>query len=416
MFGMGIPIGMPPPAAGWYNNSAPQASDGVYSHPWLWNASSNAPVVSSTWLNNLQLAFSDAATYSMSVVLNTSFDTNGAFFASNISECTGTKGLLKFMPWMPYGLTGAGYDDCQGINYAYGTWAAANPYFQAWGGWVPFTSLFSNVVYRARAANVSLREVDIEPERQLDQFTVEARLIYDNISGFNVLEYIRGALQNWGYSGSIATFSTVLVAPSADTGLNNQYGVDCLSVYNDSAMLFKESELTNAYGGGLGVFGQPLGQSYTNSLPCSPSQDGTWGMPSLPPGITYSQPSVVDVHAYPCIVYPNTGICDLADFPNPTNTIETLYSDVWSFLGNYTLTGAVASFGESSIIDFSSSCSIGGLPPSDTGAQWNVNGYKASSLIRNHAASTFFMPFDNQTSSCFSNPLNISASPYNPFN
>jgi len=74
------------------------------------------------------------------------------------------------------------------------------------GGWGPFQSLFSNIILRARQTNIQINEVDIEQERNLVSYTVEARLIYDNISSFDVLGYIRSALQGQSYNSTVATF------------------------------------------------------------------------------------------------------------------------------------------------------------------------------------------------------------------
>ena len=92
------------------------------------------------------------------------------------------------------------------------------------------------------------------------------------------------------------------------------------------------------------------------------------------------------------------------------NTAQTFYNNVMQQLTTYSLTG-LAVMGESSVIDYSHSCSIGGLPPSDLGAQWAVNGYEQSTL-RIHGA--VFEPFNVLVDSCYANPINIAGSPYNP--
>jgi hypothetical protein len=133
---MSTPLLMPASYFGTTYYSNPDISDNGYSHPWLWDQSSNTPYVDGNWLNNLQSFFADATGNgnSLSAVLTLSFTPASGFLASSISECTGQKGLLKFLPWMPYGHTAGGDEDCKDINDAYKTWAAANPYFQKWGG------------------------------------------------------------------------------------------------------------------------------------------------------------------------------------------------------------------------------------------------------------------------------------------
>jgi len=414
--GMSTPLLMPATYFGTTYYSNPDISDNGYSHPWLWDQSSNTPYVDGNWLNNLQSFFADATGNGLSAVLTLSFTPASGFLASTISECTGQKGLLKFLPWLPYGHTAAGDEDCKDINDAYKTWAAANPYFQKWGGWGPFQSLFSSIVLRARQTNIQINEVDIEQERNLVSYTVEARLIYDNISSFDVLGYIRSALQGQSYNSTVATFSTIPQFPDADTGFNNANLIDCGSIYGDSAMLFNTSSLLGAIGGAAngGLFGWPMNQGVIHNMLCNqPGITSTGGMESLPPGVGYSAPSVVDVHAYPCITF--TGEYTTCNNSlDPTNTAETFYSDVWSLMTYRGVASGLASFGESSFIDYN--CDPGGLPPSDTGAQWAVNGYKISSLYSNHAAGTAFLPFNNVENSCYSNPINISGSAYNPFN
>jgi hypothetical protein len=277
----------------------------------------------------------------------------------------------------------------------------------------PVQSLITSVISTARAANATIREFEIEQERNLVSFTVQARLIYDNVNSFDVLGYIRSTLQSYGYSPNVVTMSTSAQFPDVDFGLNNESGVDCGSIYGDSATLFFTSSLMGAIAGNLygGLFGLPSGQKFPHNLACYDSEVTADGMESLPPGIGYSQPQVVDVHAYPCIT--------LIDQPakcnqtaDATNTAQTFYNDLWTLLWYRGLTGGLAVFGESSIINYS--CDPEGLPPSDTGAQWAVNGYRSSTLFSKHASQTVFQPFNNLSNACYANPINIGASPYNP--
>jgi hypothetical protein len=155
--------------------------------------------------------------------------------------------------------------------------------------------------------------------------------------------------------------------------------------------------------------GLPNNQGFTYALPCYSSGVNTDGMISLPPGVSYTQPGVVDIHAYPCWLDPsNTANCLQAN--DATSEATQAYDDVWSYLTYRGLTSDIAIFGESSIVGYI--CSDPGVPPSGTGAIWNVNGYKASTLYSNHAASTVFQPFNVLANSCYSNPVTVNP-PYN---
>jgi len=210
-------------------------------------------------------------------------------------------------------------------------------------------------------------------ERNLISFTVEARMIYDNLNNVNVLQEVGSAIQQYGYSPSIVTFSTSPQFPDKDTGLNNSQGVDCPSYWGDSAMLWLSDALMGAIAGPYGTFGWPSNITWSHELGCG----GTVGnMPSVPAYNT--QPSVLDIHAYPCIN--QAGYAANCSSTNATNTAETFYSDVWSLLGAHNISSTTIIFGESSIIDHSDYSCPTTLPPSDTGATWAVNGYLQSSL------------------------------------
>jgi hypothetical protein len=363
---------------------------------------SGPSIDTANWQPNLLLFFQDLRAFGMSASPSLGLDPSNAYLTSLELDCYGQT-QLKFLPWIPYGYTPAGDEDCHDINAAYDTWANGNPYF--WG-WTPFQSLVATIVGSASSANLSLREFEIMQERNLITFTVEARLIYDNIRGFDVLQSVRNTLQSYGYSPYLATFSTFPQFPDQDTGFNNQYGIDCGSVWGDSAMLIFTSALTGAFAGPYGGFGKPNDFTSSYELWCG---GNTVGMEHLP--VYHTQPSLLDVHAYPCINI--TGYATNCSSSDATNTAETFYSDVYNMLVYRGLPGVT--FGESSIIDFS--CPTGGLPPSDTGARWAVNGYLASSLrSSSYASSTVFQPFNNIQNSCYANPINITNSAYNPFN
>jgi hypothetical protein len=127
-------------------------------------------------------------------------------------------------------------------------------------------------------------------------------------------------------------------------------------------------------------------------------------MVQLPPGQGYTQPTVVDVHACPCVYDPNNptvnqGCVATAD---ATHNAATLYSDVWGFLEYRGLTSALAVFGESSPVGWNSA-----LCGWEQDPNWVVNGYVESSLYQSHASATVFSPFNNIANSCYSNPVTL---------
>lgn len=411
-------IGMPmdyTPASGWswVGGRTPQATDGNYSHPW----DSNGNVVS-TWSSNLLLFFQDVASVSpnMAVTPSLALDTgvsgdipanlgNALITNSATTACDDANSPLMFFPWLPFGYRTttttiglAGEMDCKGINAAYSQWASSNPQFWGWG---PFESMVNTIISNIRTAGLPIREFEIQQEVNFFYFTTQARLIYDNKHSFDVLGFVRSAL---GSDGGKVTLSG---------GLSNleQGQSDCGSLYGDSAMLILTSEFTGAVAGAPngGLFGVPNNQGFTGALPCYSSGVTTDGMISLPPGVSYSQPSVVDIHAYPCWLDPSN-LSNCLQNTDATSEATNVYNDVWSYLSFRGLTSDVAIFGESSIVGYN--CTDLHVPPSGTGAYWNVNGYIASSLYSNHSGSTVFQPFNNLTDSCYSNPVTVNP-PYN---
>jgi len=408
------------PTGNFFSNGSPNVKDGNYSHPWLYN--NNDPIVQPQWLANLQAFFADVKNHGMSISPTLSFDPSGPYLydsANQVLDCAGS-GFLMFYPWLPWGFEQSNGpeqssrdDDGKGINTCYA--GGSPPPARFWWGWVPFESLFTEIVKAASAqygVNVPIQEVDIMQERNLYYFPIQARLIYDNQNNFGVLGFIRSTLSANGFSSGVATFSGGAV--------NTIQGFDCGSIYGDSAMLILTSEITGAIAGYTygGLFGVPNPDNEPNGLACYESgQVDTW-MVSLPPGVGYTQPSVVDIHAYPCNINPNalpsaSSNCDTTD---ATQNAETLYSDVWTFLWNRWLTGATMIFGESSVVGWNTTPS-NALPTDQQGVDpcpwqaspsWAVNGYANSTLSSNHGSATVFMPFNVLANGCYINPVTLS--------
>ncbi len=356
-----------------------------------WDGSGN---VQTQWVNNLRAFLSDLHSYGIVRITPTpALDGwGGPYITPNppVYDCSGSTPLY-FFPWMPFGhLQTNGYPDCQDNNNGYNI-ANGNPYF--WG-WTPFFNLMNQIFSAISASGLQLGELDINNEIDVVDFTVQARLIYDNVRGTDVIGTLRSYASDYGFNPGVVTFSVPSVQPSAA-------GYHCGSVYGDSALILQESDLTGAYAGGGSVFGLPSDGTVINDLLCG---GNTTGMISLPVG--YSQPQLTDIHIYPCVFSPSLGYCD----PNQdtTSTATVIYSDTWSFLVYRGLTGNRMMVGET---QSQQNCDN----YTSAMAGQNINGYLASTLYNNDAGSVTMRPWNNDASSCYVTPSVINP-PYNSFN
>jgi hypothetical protein len=369
------------PNNGWPYNSNNYVGQGVTGVRFIFalQGSSTSPWdqhgnVQAAWVQNFQTFLSDLRGYGITRVTPTPALDGGTFQSSSTNDCTGTRQLF-FLPWMPFGYVQVSvnppnyYPDCQGVSNGYNI-AARNPNF--WG-WAPFFNLWNQVIKAVAGSGLQLGEIDLDNEVNLTDFTVGARLIYDNTTNTDVLSGVRYYLSCYSLSPWLVTFST--------TGSNpNVAGFDCGSVYGDSAMILHESSLTAAYAGGGAVFGEPnVGATY--NLVCG---GNTNGMISLP--VSYTQPQVTDIHIKPCVISASTGNCDTTQ--DATSTATAVYSDFWSFLTYRGFTANTAMMGETQ-----SGQNCDGYTAAM--ATQNVNGYEASTLFANHASLTTMRPWEN---------------------
>jgi hypothetical protein len=363
------------------------ASGGWYSTPW--DAYGN---VSSTWTSNLTTFLSDLYSYGIVRITPTlGLDGWGGTPITPspaVYDCTNSYALV-FFPWMPFGHLASSHNtpDCQDVNDAYSS-ANANPYF--WG-WTPLFNLVDAIFGAVSSSSLALAEFDIYNEMNILDFTIYGRLFYDNVhdsaggSGTtDVLGTLRSSASYYGLNEYAITASTPSDNPTSS-------GYDCGSVYGDSALIVKESELTGALAGSYSAFGFPAGATTSSHLWCGGSATG---MISLP--VYYSQPSVTDIHMSPCVI--TSGVCDTTI--DVTTTATTAYSDVWAFLYYRSLTSNVAMIGETY-----GNVACDGY--TTTMASENVSGYEASNLFSNHAAGTTLRPWNNDTVSCYSTPASI---------
>jgi hypothetical protein len=343
------------------------------------------------WTTNLTAFLADLRSYGISQVTPTpAIDGWGSTPISpgSIYDCTGTVPLV-FYQARPFGfLPTNGYPDCQGVNNAYNS-ANGNPYF--WG-WTPTFNLANAIFASIQSAGIGMGEFDLENEINLDQFTVTARLFYDNVHGVDVLSQLRSLASSHGLNPYVITASTQWTAPTVSA-------YHCGSVYGDSALLLDQSTLLKTLAGGWSYFGFPYNPSILNGLVCGGSVGPSGGPPTmiqLP--ITYTnQPTINDIHAAPCVAT-GSGACNTSI--DATATATTFYSDFWSYLYYRGMTGNIAMMGETS----SNQYCDGETAPMAT---QNVNGYLASTLYSSHASGTTLRPWENDADSCYAAPVII---------
>src|SRR5262249_54515034 len=145
-------------------------------------------------------------------------------------------------------------------------------------------------------------------EVDFENFTIFGRLIYDNKDNpdgspgtTDVLGGLRNIASDVKYNGR---FDPNVITFSVDSDRPANSGGDCTSVYGDSALLMKASELLAAFAGGASVIGTPFPPYTTNgTLTCggSAGPPGTGGaMISMP--VSYTKPTITDNHVKPCVV------------------------------------------------------------------------------------------------------------------
>jgi hypothetical protein len=403
-----------------------------------WNAGG---VVQTVWLESLYQFFSDLHKYGIQYVTPDPVMTatwseqtptggyptcpppSGTYLCTQAVTSCGTTGkTLAFFPWLPFGLdpNNSYRPDNQGNNQAYNC-SAANPHF--WG-WSPFFNLMAAVAQQAQSAGLTVEEADIDNEIKLEQFTVWARLLYDNITMTSVVQGVGEAMAPYGFNSSRAMIDVGTYNVAAYAGA----GWDCGSVYGDSAIIDYSSQLLAAFGGAK-VGREPYNEFQQTSLPCynptsvcgpassSPSwvACATAGMISLP--VTTPVPSIQDVHVQPCLISGTPGAwgsCVPAD--DATTFAKDLYSDLWSFLSYRGLTGSLMMIGETTSNQPGSTSCDGRLAANAT---QNVNGYLAGTLYASDAANVVMRPWENSRellngADCYAMPAPIGTG-YGPY-
>jgi hypothetical protein len=153
------------------------------------------------------------------------------------------------------------------------------------------------------ATGITIEEVDMQNEVELEVIPTLGRMIYDNTnnnpstgaSGVPVFQYIGGALAKHGYNAGAVTVSVDVPRP-ADTTAPYQ------SIYGDAAQMLDSSELLAATGGY--PFGIPFGDSTNGELTCGGATTDTNPndqppLPSMISAPSQPTPTVTDMHAKP---------------------------------------------------------------------------------------------------------------------
>jgi hypothetical protein len=396
-----------------------------------WNA---AGVVSQAWLTSLEPFFADLKKFGISYVtptpamIETWTTTTLPTPVTNLASCGQTQPMI-FFQWLPFGLDVNNNDlpNEQGNNYTYNC-SVTNPSF--WG-WTPFFNLMGGVLGQAQAAGLEVRELDIFNEVNLQNFTVEGRMLVDNTTKppTLVIQALGQQMAKYGFSSGRVTLSaTTENLPAADGS-----SFDCGSVYGDSAFIERTSQLLAAFGGA--AIGQEPYWTYTsNGLTCynpadPPNTCGAIGSPGwtacatkgmYPLAASQAVPTVQDLHAKPCMLSAILGgSCVTAD--DATTFATDLYRDIYTFLAYRGLTGSLVMIGETTSNQPGSVACEGAI---QAGATQNVNGFLAGALYASDAPNVVMRPWENasaydvggDTGSCYQTPAPIGKGygPYDP--
>jgi hypothetical protein len=277
----------------------------------------------------------------------------------------------------------------------------------------------------ARSAGLTVEEFDLTNEVDLWNFPVQARLIYDNMTGTAVFSGIGSLLSSHGFSSNAVTVSVSNGSPN-ETG---PYPSDCESLYGDSAMLQNLTELLAAvtgydFGstsgnvstadgpGGMWCYNPalPSGPVNGNNQACGPQGSSAWaqcvtyGMVSVP--VPQAMPGILDIHATPSCILSAPGVCDRTNSAAATAQAGTFFSDFWTLMWYRGITGATAMFGE---LPNNQAADCDSQFPFD--ALNTVAGYLGSSLYTAAGSHTVLRPWENSVQSCYAIPAVIGYEP-----
>jgi len=217
-------------------------------------------------------------------------------------------------------------------------------------GWQNIYTVISNLLQAANSnplcsqypyCHLNVEEFDLSNEVNLSDFTVQARLIFDNKrnsgNGEDVFGNIRTRMSQNGQDPKRVTFSV--------TGNNSaEGGCDCGSVYGDSARILHLSALTGGLGGGkIGLpsvgsdtsgSGARCSRLYCAKNPSNPDISDMIGLP-----ISYTQPTIADVHNSPCVL-DSQGHCLGSPSQNTqAGEAQLMFTGIDSFLDSFCPSG-----------------------------------------------------------------------------
>jgi len=297
------------------------------------------------------------------------------------------------------------------------------------------------------ATGITIEEVDMQNEVELEATPILGRMIYDNTNinpstgtlGVPVFQYLGGALAKHGYNAGAVTVSVDVPRPANTDPSITQYPYPCGSIYGDAAQMLDSSELLAATGGA--PIGAPFGYAVNGEMQCGGTTNDTNPndqqnpLPAMFPIPSQPTPTVTDMHAKPCLITPGAGCNPSVD---ATVVAQDIFSMAWDFLAYRGLTGNTLIFGETWS---NSQAQCNGYPDGPTSSnpvgltQETVNGYAQSCLFGQSAypaclvdgaqsqfgyntnpASVVFRPWANMevSSSVCETPLKIGA-PNGPF-
>lgn len=268
--------------------------------------------VSSTWLSNVGLFFQDLKAAGITHVwLNPSLWglSDDPILSASVTPCDSSTPVTRYF-WRtaPHAFVplGNGYKpDNEFLDTFFQNsynCSPPNPYFV---GWDKLYNLMDLVVKRAKMHQVAVSGIEILAEMNLQDFSIQARFIWDNKHGADIACEVGGAWQDsrkvlecFRRVMTINGFSedgvTISVPESRTTGVE---GTDCLSVYGDQARVIGLSGLNAAVAGG-GRIGRASPEFVPTGLECHVG--GLDGRETLPYG-AQPTPGAIALHSYVCV-------------------------------------------------------------------------------------------------------------------
>jgi len=351
--------------------------------------------VRETWIDNLKLFFQDLAAAgitSVSLHPALAFTYEDAPIPATLPDCHGT--LVSRFFWITSPV--AYRHDTAYPDNAYPqdslNCSPANPYFI---GWDKIYNVLDRVVKAAVSKGLTVSEIEQYAEMNLADFTVDARWVYDNKHGEDIQCEINGEWQNSsrvqtciGRVMEINGFSRRSVTPSV-TESRSTDGSSCLSVYGDSARVFKLSQLHATLTGGRIGRAQ---SDFPGGLECG----GNTLSQEPVPFPTQETPDIVHLHSYPCVATaPLNPSCNLAITGTLISNEFKLLSNAIDDFRNRRWPGAQIVFGETHGSDVENKSGSQGTvqcpgPPISASVDM-VNGFNASNLA---SQNVMFRPFN----------------------